>query len=48
MLMMQDMGTAHEESAQDGETETPSRDESLKPHFVAFVHKDGNLFEMGM
>ncbi|XP_070197563.1 ubiquitin carboxyl-terminal hydrolase-like [Littorina saxatilis] len=41
-----DMGSAHEESAQEGETEAPSRDAHLKPHFVAFVNIDGNLYEM--
>ncbi|XP_064612959.1 ubiquitin carboxyl-terminal hydrolase-like isoform X2 [Liolophura sinensis] len=41
-----DMGSAHEESAQEGQTDTPARDESVDYHFVAFIHKDGCLFEM--
>ncbi|XP_025088066.1 ubiquitin carboxyl-terminal hydrolase-like [Pomacea canaliculata] len=42
----QEMGSAHEESAQEGDTEAPSRDVSVNPHFVTFVNVDGNLYEM--
>nr|KAG5692008.1 hypothetical protein BaRGS_027653 [Batillaria attramentaria] len=40
------MGAAHEEIAQEGDTEAPPRDASVNPHFVAFVNVDGNLYEM--
>ncbi|KAL8599842.1 hypothetical protein ACOMHN_038415 [Nucella lapillus] len=40
------MGHVHEEFAQEGDTQAPSRDASVMPHFVAFVHKDGKLLEM--
>lgn len=41
-----DMGAAHEDSAQEGQTQAPSRDESVKTHFIAFVCMDGGLYEM--
>ncbi|XP_027236835.1 ubiquitin carboxyl-terminal hydrolase isozyme L3 isoform X1 [Penaeus vannamei] len=37
---------AHEESAQEGQTEAPDRDTKLDMHFVAFVEVDGNLYEL--
>jgi len=37
---------AHEESAQEGQTEAPDRDTKLDLHFVAFVEVDGNLYEL--
>lgn len=40
------MGAAHEEIAQEGDTEAPPRDVALNPHFVAFINFDGNLYEM--
>lgn len=40
------MGHAHEELAQEGDTQAPSRDTSVMPHFVAFVHSGGKLLEM--
>ncbi|XP_050686420.1 ubiquitin carboxyl-terminal hydrolase isozyme L3-like isoform X1 [Eriocheir sinensis] len=36
---------AHEESAQEGQTEAPDREAQVNEHFVAFVHVDGKLFE---
>ncbi|XP_045108593.1 ubiquitin carboxyl-terminal hydrolase isozyme L3-like [Portunus trituberculatus] len=36
---------AHEESAQEGQTEAPDREAQVNEHFVAFVHKDGKLYE---
>lgn len=41
------LSSAHEESAQAGQTEAPSRDEKVDLHFVALVHKDGVLYELG-
>jgi len=37
---------AHEEIASEGQTAAPPRDEDLVTHFVAFVHKDGFLYEL--
>lgn len=37
---------AHEESAQEGQTEAPDRDAKVDMHFVAFVEVDGNLYEL--
>jgi len=42
----QAMGAVHEESAQEGQTEAPSRDERVNTHFIAFVCKDGGLYEL--
>lgn len=40
------MGAAHDDSAQDGQTEAPSRDEKINTHFIAFVCKDDGLYEL--
>ncbi|XP_041358026.1 ubiquitin carboxyl-terminal hydrolase-like [Gigantopelta aegis] len=40
------MGNIHEESAMEGQTRAPSSEESVNPHFVAFINKNGKLFEM--
>jgi ubiquitin carboxyl-terminal hydrolase L3 len=37
---------AHEEIASEGQTEVPNRDDNLVTHFVAFIHKNGLLYEM--
>ncbi|XP_065828922.1 ubiquitin carboxyl-terminal hydrolase isozyme L3-like isoform X2 [Oscarella lobularis] len=37
---------AHEASAQEGQTAAPQRDESVDLHFIAFVHKDGHIYEL--
>ncbi|ELT93347.1 hypothetical protein CAPTEDRAFT_181658 [Capitella teleta] len=39
-------GVAHEESAQEGQTKAPSRDDKVDLHFIAFVEKDGGLYEL--
>ncbi|XP_029162630.1 ubiquitin carboxyl-terminal hydrolase isozyme L3 [Nylanderia fulva] len=36
----------HMESAQEGQTEAPAEDVEVYYHFVAFVHKDGSLYEL--
>lgn len=41
------LSSAHEESAQGGQTEAPSRDEKVDLHFIALVEKDGTLYELG-
>lgn len=40
------LSSAHEESAQGGQTEAPSRDEKVDLHFIALVEKDGTLYEL--
>ncbi|XP_046852711.1 ubiquitin carboxyl-terminal hydrolase isozyme L3-like [Xenia sp. Carnegie-2017] len=37
---------AHDNFAQDGDTETPSREEEVNLHFVALIQKDGHLYEL--
>lgn len=37
---------AHLESAQEGQTEPPSHDETIDLHFIAFIQKDGSLYEL--
>ncbi|XP_075230275.1 ubiquitin carboxyl-terminal hydrolase [Lycorma delicatula] len=36
----------HKEIAQEGQTEAPEPTDPVNFHFVAFVHKDGDLFEL--
>jgi ubiquitin carboxyl-terminal hydrolase L3 len=40
------ISSAHEEVASEGQTAPPSADDHLVTHFVAFVHKDGGLYEL--
>ncbi len=40
------IANAHEEIAAEGQTAPPPVDEHLVTHFVAFVHKDGSLYEL--
>ncbi|CAL8141463.1 unnamed protein product [Orchesella dallaii] len=40
------IASAHSEIATEGQTAPPASDEHLVTHFVAFVHKDGNLYEL--
>ncbi|CAH2102719.1 unnamed protein product [Euphydryas editha] len=37
---------AHKELAQEGQTNTPSAEDSVNHHFITFVHKDGILYEL--
>jgi ubiquitin carboxyl-terminal hydrolase L3 len=37
---------AHKENAKEGQTETPDINSDLNLHFIAFVHKDGYLYEL--
>ena len=42
------LSSAHEESAQGGQTEAPSRDKKVDLHFIALVeNKDRGLYELG-
>jgi len=36
----------HQESAQQGQTETPNIEDEVDLHFVAFIHKDDHLYEL--
>lgn len=38
---------AHEQLAQEGQTQAPQEDAPVYHHFVAFVEKDGSLYELG-
>lgn len=40
------IATVHDEVANEGQTAAPNREESLVTHFVAFVHHDGQLYEL--
>jgi len=42
----QGIGDTHEKMAQEGQTKVPSDSEPVFHHFVAFVHKDGALYEL--
>ncbi|KYN04249.1 Ubiquitin carboxyl-terminal hydrolase isozyme L3 [Cyphomyrmex costatus] len=42
----QDIIDTHMESAQEGQTEAPAEDVEVYHHFVAFIHKDGSLYEL--
>ncbi|KAM3967677.1 ubiquitin carboxyl-terminal hydrolase [Aphomia sociella] len=37
---------AHKELSQEGQTNTPSAEEPVDHHFIAFVHKNGILYEL--
>eukprot|EP00744_Colponema_vietnamica_P000779 GILI01001355.1.p1 GENE.GILI01001355.1~~GILI01001355.1.p1 ORF type:complete len:308 (+),score=103.67 GILI01001355.1:105-926(+) len=37
---------AHESAVQEGQSEVPDIDEPIITHFVAFVHRDGHLYEL--
>ena len=41
------LSTAHEESAAEGQTEAPDRDDKVDLHFIAFVAKNGSLYQLG-
>lgn len=38
---------AHEQLAQEGQTEAPDENAPSYHHFVAFVEKDGTIYELG-
>ncbi|XP_052276774.1 ubiquitin carboxyl-terminal hydrolase-like isoform X2 [Dreissena polymorpha] len=40
------MGAAHDDSAQEGQTEAPSRDDKINTHFIAFVCRKDGLYEL--
>jgi len=40
------LAEAHEEIACEGQTDVPSRDDQIITHFVAFVQKNGHLYEL--
>ncbi|KAL3879782.1 hypothetical protein ACJMK2_032068 [Sinanodonta woodiana] len=40
------MGAAHEDSAQEGQTQAPDRDEHVNTHFIAFICQNDQLYEL--
>ncbi|XP_048778770.1 ubiquitin carboxyl-terminal hydrolase-like isoform X2 [Ostrea edulis] len=42
----QDMGLAHDDTAQEGQTKAPPSDSKVNTHFVSFVCKDGGLYQL--
>jgi ubiquitin carboxyl-terminal hydrolase L3 len=46
LVKADDIAEAHEESAKEGQTETPELDANINLHFVAFVERDGSLYEL--
>ncbi|XP_061189469.1 ubiquitin carboxyl-terminal hydrolase-like isoform X1 [Saccostrea echinata] len=42
----QDMGSAHEDTAQEGQTKAPPSEAKVNTHFVSFVCKDGGLYQL--
>ncbi|XP_011160215.1 ubiquitin carboxyl-terminal hydrolase isozyme L3 [Solenopsis invicta] len=46
LMKTQDIIDTHMESAQEGQTEAPTEDVEVYHHFVAFIHKDGSLYEL--
>ncbi|PIK34742.1 hypothetical protein BSL78_28438 [Apostichopus japonicus] len=40
------LSVAHEESAQEGQTEAPSAEDHVNNHFIALINKDGCIYEM--
>lgn len=43
-----DIIDAHEQLAQEGQTPAPQENAPVYYHFVAFIEKDGMLYELGM
>ncbi|TPX68740.1 hypothetical protein SpCBS45565_g02937 [Spizellomyces sp. 'palustris'] len=41
-----DLASVHDESSQEGQTAAPPREQDIDTHFICFVQKDGNLYEM--
>lgn len=37
---------AHQESATEGQTDAPNVNEEVDLHFIAYVEKDGDLYEL--
>jgi len=42
----QTLAEVHEESAKEGQTQAPHIEDNVNTHFVAFVEKDGSLYEL--
>jgi hypothetical protein len=40
------LAEAHEESAKEGQTQAPNIEDDVNTHFIAFVEKDGHLYEL--
>ncbi|OXU24718.1 hypothetical protein TSAR_008378 [Trichomalopsis sarcophagae] len=46
LMEAQGISSTHEDFAQEGQTEAPSEDEKVIHHFVAFVERDGSIYEL--
>ncbi|XP_023288885.1 ubiquitin carboxyl-terminal hydrolase isozyme L3 [Orussus abietinus] len=46
LMKAQGIIDAHKLQAQEGQTEAPREDAPVIYHFVAFIHKDGSLYEL--
>ncbi|XP_074601988.1 ubiquitin carboxyl-terminal hydrolase isoform X3 [Brevipalpus obovatus] len=46
MMDSTELSEAHHECAKDGQTQAPDADASIDLHFVALVHRNGNLYEL--
>ena len=40
------LAVAHKEAANEGQTRPPAPETNVNLHFIAFVHKDGHIFEL--
>ncbi|XP_014237381.1 ubiquitin carboxyl-terminal hydrolase [Trichogramma pretiosum] len=46
LVKAQSISSTHEEFSQEGQTEPPSEDEKVIHHFLAFIEKDGSIYEL--
>lgn len=46
LIKSSNVADAHNNIALEGQTQVPSEDEKVIHHFVAFIHKDGELYEL--
>mmetsp|Transcript_22690 Transcript_22690/g.31597 ORF Transcript_22690/g.31597 Transcript_22690/m.31597 type:complete len:240 (-) Transcript_22690:35-754(-) len=46
LIASEAIAEAHEESAKEGQTETPALESDINLHFVVFVERDGHLYEL--
>ncbi|XP_058790609.1 ubiquitin carboxyl-terminal hydrolase isozyme L3 isoform X1 [Phymastichus coffea] len=47
LVEAQGISVTHEDSAHEGQTEAPGEDEKVFHHFVAFVERNGSIWELG-
>nr|XP_034175695.1 ubiquitin carboxyl-terminal hydrolase isoform X1 [Osmia lignaria] len=46
LMKSQDIGNTHEELAHEGQTEVPSQETPIYHHFIAFIQRNGVLYEL--